>query len=70
MADAGDDVVEEVARALRGEVAEAERVEDRDRPGAQREDVAQDPADPGRSALERLDRAEGWLCDSTLNATA
>ena len=56
VADAGDDVVEEVARALRGEVAEPKRVEDRDRPGAQREDVAQDPADAGRRALERLDR--------------
>ena len=56
VADAGDDVVEEVARALRGELAEAKRVEDRDRPRAQREDVAQDPADAGGGALERLDR--------------
>ena len=55
MADAGDHVVEEVARALRGEVAEAERVEDRDRPSAEGEDVAQDAADAGRGALERLD---------------
>ena len=32
-------------------------VEDRDRPRAEREDVAEDPADPGRRALEGLDRA-------------
>ena len=36
--------------------AEAQPVEQRDRPGAHRDDVAQDPADPGRRALERLDR--------------
>ena len=35
--------------------AEPEPVEQRDRPRAHRDDVAQDPADPGRSALERLD---------------
>ena len=57
MADAGDDVVEQVARALGVELAEAERVEHADRPGAEREDVAEDPADPGRRPLERLDRA-------------
>ena len=57
VADPGDDVVEQVARALRVELAEAQRVEDRDRPGAEREHVAEDPADPGRGALERLDRA-------------
>ena len=57
VADAGDDVVEQVARALRVELAEAQRVEHRDRPGAEREDVAQDAADAGRRALERLDRA-------------
>ena len=37
-------------------LAEAEPVEERDRPRAHRDDVAQDPADPGRGALERLDR--------------
>ncbi len=36
--------------------AEPEPVEERDRPGAHRDDVAEDPADPGRGALERLDR--------------
>ena len=37
-------------------LAEAQAVEQRDRPGAHRDDVAQDPADAGRGALERLDR--------------
>ena len=37
-------------------LAEAEPVEQRDGPRAHRDDVAQDPADPGRGALERLDR--------------
>ena len=36
--------------------AEPEPVEQRDRPGAHRDDVAEDPADAGRGALERLDR--------------
>ena len=36
--------------------AEAEPVEQRDRPRAHRDDVAEDPADAGRGALERLDR--------------
>ena len=36
--------------------AEAEQVEERDRPRAHRRDVAEDPADAGRRALERLDR--------------
>ena len=36
-------------------IAEAQRVQDRDRPGAHREDVAQDPADAGGRALVRLD---------------
>ena len=38
----------------RRRVAEAQRVEDRDRAGAHREDVAQDAADAGRGALVRL----------------
>ena len=46
-----------MAGADRVELAEAERVENRDRPGADREDVAEDAADPGRGALEGLDRA-------------
>ena len=55
-ADAPDDPVDEVAGPRVGRIAEAQRVEDRDRPGAHREDVAQDPADAGRGALVRLDR--------------
>ena len=55
-ADAAHDAVDEVPRPRVGRVAEAERVEDRDRPGAHREHVAQDPADAGRGALVRLDR--------------
>ena len=41
----------------RVELAEAQRVEHRDRPRAEREDVAQDAADAGGRALEGLDRA-------------
>jgi hypothetical protein len=70
VADAGDRLLEQVARPRRArDLAEAQRVEDRDRPRADREDVAQDAADAGRGALERLDRAR-VLCDSTLNAHA
>ena len=57
VADALDGPVEQVARARRVELAEAERVEHGDRPRAHREDVAQDAADAGGGALERLDRA-------------
>ena len=57
VADPRDRAVEQVARALAGRLAEAQRVEDRDRPRADREDVAQDPPDAGRRALERLDGA-------------
>ncbi len=58
VADAGDRVLEQVARAGRlPHLAEAQRVEDRDRPRADREHVAQDAADAGGGALERLDRA-------------
>ena len=56
-ADPAHDAVDEVARPGVRRVAEAERVEDGDRPGAHREDVAQDAADAGRGALVRLDRA-------------
>src|SRR3954447_19518020 len=58
VADAGHGLLEQVARA-RGaaHLAEAQGVEDRDRPRADREDVAQDAADAGGGALERLDRA-------------
>ena len=57
VADALDRPVEQVARALRVELAEAQRVEHGDRPGADREHVAQDAAHAGGGALERLDRA-------------
>jgi hypothetical protein len=54
-ADARDDATEEVAVARVIERAEAERVQDRDRPRAHREDVAHDAADARRGALVRLD---------------
>ncbi len=63
-ADAGDDVLEQIALARIVEAAEAQRIEQRDRPRAHREDVAHDAADARRRALVRLD-ADGWLCDST-----
>ena len=47
---------EQVPLAVVVQLAEAQRVEDRDRPRAHREDVAEDAADAGRRALERLDR--------------
>jgi hypothetical protein len=57
VADARDRAVEQVARARARRLAEAQRVEHGDRPRADREDVAQDAADAGGGALERLDRA-------------
>ena len=61
VADPDDGAVEQVARALaetrRGGLAEAQRIEHRDRPRADREDVTEDPPDAGGGALERLDRA-------------
>ena len=57
VADALHGAVEQVARARGVELAEAQRVEHRDRPRADGEDVAQDAADAGGRALERLDRA-------------
>src|SRR2546421_256733 len=47
--------------AVEGEagLAEAQAVEERDRPRAHRDDVAEDPADSRRRALERLDRRGG-----------
>ena len=56
-ADAGHDALEQPAVPLLVERAEPQRVEQRDRPRAHREDVADDPADAGRRALVRLDRA-------------
>ena len=51
MADAGDGAAEVVVG-----LGEAQPVEERDRPRAHRHDVAENPADAGRGALERLDR--------------
>ena len=51
VADPADGAREVVVRR-----AEAEAVEQRDRTGAHRRDVAENPADAGRGALERLDR--------------
>ena len=56
--DAGDDALDDAAgaRAVRTvERPEAQRVQQRDRPRAHREDVADDAADAGRRALVRLD---------------
>ena len=55
-ADAGDDALDEVARARVGQRAEAQRVHQRDRASAHGEDVADDAADAGRRTLVRLDR--------------
>ncbi len=55
-ADAAHDAVEQAARAILVERTEPQRVEDRDRARAHREDVAQDAADPGGRALVGLDR--------------
>ena len=55
-ADAAHDPAEQLARTLLVERAETQRVAQRDRPSAHREDVAQDPAHPGGGALIGLDR--------------
>ena len=58
VADPGHGPIEQIPRALRRRrLAEPQRVEHRDRPSADREHVAEDPADAGGGALERLDRA-------------
>jgi hypothetical protein len=44
-------------RRIAGDRAEAQRVQQKFRPRAHRENVANDSADAGRRALERLDRA-------------
>ena len=54
-ADAAHDAAEQLARALLVERAEPQRVAERDRPRAHREDVAQDPAHAGGRALVGLD---------------
>ena len=56
-ADAGDHALEQPAVPLVGERPEHQRVEQRDRARAHRDDVADDAADPGGGALVRLDRA-------------
>ena len=53
--DAGDDAGQHAGGVMRVGGAEPQRVHDRDRPGAHREDVAHDAADAGRRALVRLD---------------
>ena len=53
--DAGDDPFEQPPRPGRVERPEAQRIHERDRPRAHREDVADDAADAGRGALIRLD---------------
>ena len=57
MPDAGHRPVEQVARALAGGIAEAQRVQHGDWPRPHREHVAQDAAHPGGRPLEGLDRA-------------
>ena len=57
VADPAHGAVEQVARTDRVELAEAEAVEDRDRSRPDREDVAENAADPSRRSLEGLDRA-------------
>ena len=54
-ADAGDHALEDPPGERRVERAEAQRVQQRDRPRAHREDVADDAADAGGRALIRLD---------------
>ena len=55
VADAGDDAGDQMAGLRVRRVAEAQRVEHRDRPRAHGEDVAQDTADAGGRALIGLD---------------
>src|SRR5207247_10548530 len=57
--DPGHHALEQVARAGSVEIAEAQRVEYRDRPRSDREHVTKDPAHSRGGALERLDR--GWV---------
>jgi hypothetical protein len=57
VADSRDDAVHDTGGVGVVDGAEAQRVHDRDRAGAHRDDVAHDAADAGRRALERLDEA-------------
>ena len=54
-ADPGDDARQDASRVIGIGRAESQAVHHRDRPGAHREDVADDAADPGRRTLVRLD---------------
>src|SRR5207247_9042496 len=58
-AEARHDALDEPASLRVVEVAEPERVEEGDAPGAHREDVSENAADAGGRALERLD--ERWV---------
>src|SRR5438552_2094462 len=51
-----DDVADQVPRLRVLRAAEAQGIEQRDRPRSHREHVAQDAADAGRGALIRLDK--------------
>src|SRR5205823_3695577 len=53
--DAGDDSLEQPPRAWRVELAEPQRVEERNRPRSHRENVADDAAHARRRTLVRLD---------------
>ena len=68
-ADAGDDARNEMPGARMVGAAEAQRIEDRHRPRAHREHVAQDAADPGRRPLIGLDE-RGVVVASILKMTA
>ena len=58
-ADPGNHAGDEMPGARMVRAAEAQRIEDRHRPRAHREHIAQDAADPGRRALIGLDK--GWM---------
>ena len=68
MADPGDDVLEEEARALRVELAEAQGVEDAIGRAPSAKTSRRIPPTPV-AAPWKGSTALGWLCDSTLNAT-
>src|SRR6185369_4923675 len=55
VADAADDAAHEVRRPRVRDAPEPQRVQVRNRPGAHREDVAENAADAGCRALKRLD---------------
>jgi len=53
--DAGDHAFNQAGRARRLQRTETQRIQQRDRPRAHREDIANDAADTGRRTLVRLD---------------